>query len=202
MPQYESSGQHLVWSLVAGPAIGLAAVVFSKAIHWSHSTKPDGWRLIVAPTLVFALLGLAAIPFPQLLGNGKDIVQQALVGELTVGLLLVLPVLKLAATAGCLASGTPGGLLTPTFACGSVLGGLLGWIWSQVAFGPSAPLGSYAAIGGAAFLAATTQGPLASIVLVLEMTRTTLPLMVPMILAAVGAAWTARRLGAKSIYAD
>ncbi len=193
VPIYAITIDHIVWSLVAGPLLGAAAIVYIKAIHWAKRAATAGWLLAVAPLFVFATLGLASFAFPQLLGNGKDIVQLALVGDLGFGLLLVLPVLKMIATAGCLASGAPGGLLTPTLACGATLGGLLGWIW--LAISPGAPLGSYALIGAAAFLAATSQGPLSSVVLMLELTRTADGLMVPMILATVGALWVVRRTG-------
>ncbi len=84
-------------------------------------------------------------------------------------LLAVLLVLKPLVTAACLGSGAPGGLFTPTLAYGVLLGGLLGKGWAQL--WPGAPLGGYAIIGGAAVLAASMQGPLAAVVLLLELTH-------------------------------
>jgi len=110
----------------------------------------------------------------------------------------VLLVLKPLATAACLGSGAPGGLFTPTLAYGVLLGGLLGDGWSQL--WPGAPLGSYAIIGGAAVLAASMQGPLAAVVLLLELTHHADALMVPILLAVVEATVLARVLGAPSIY--
>ena len=103
--------------------------------------------------------------------------QLAIVGQLQLGLLVVLLVLKPLVTAGCIASGAPGGLFTPTFAVGVLLAGVGGALWTHVWHG--APAGSYALIGGGAFLAAAMQGPLAGIVLVLELTRHFDALMVP-----------------------
>ena len=82
---------------------------------------------------------------------------------------------------------------------GATLGGLLGWVWLTIE--PGAPVGSYALIGATAFLAATSQGPLSSIVMMLEMTRTADGLMVPMVLSTMVAAWLVRRCGIKSMYA-
>ena len=79
-----------------------------------------------------------------------------------------------------------------------LLGGLLGKGWSEL--WPGAPLGTYAIIGGAAVLAAAMQGPLAAIVLLLELTHRADALMVPVLLAVVGATVVARILGAPSIY--
>ncbi len=153
---------------------------------------------VAAPILVFGALGALAISYPQVLGNGKPVVQLALVGQLGVGLLAVLLVLKPLATAACLGSGAPGGLFTPTLALGVLLGGLLGYGWNEL--WPGAPLGSYAIIGGAAVLAAAMQGPLAAIVLLLELTHHADALIVPILLAVVEATVLARMLGAPSIY--
>ena len=71
-----------------------------------------------------------------------------------------------------------------------LLGVLLGAGWSQI--WPGAPLGSYAIIGGAAVLAASMQGPLAAVVLLLELTHHADALMVPVLLAVVEATVLAR----------
>jgi H+/Cl- antiporter ClcA len=153
---------------------------------------------LIAPVVVFTALGALAIAYPQLLGNGKNVVQLALLAQLGAGLLAVLLVLKPLATAACLGSGAPGGLFTPTLAFGVLLGGLLGQGWSEL--WPGSPLGSYAMIGGAAVLAASMQGPLAAVVLMLELTHHGEGLLVPILLAVVGATVVSRLLGAPSIY--
>jgi H+/Cl- antiporter ClcA len=115
-----------------------------------------------------------------------------------VALLAVLLVLKPLVTAACLGSGAPGGLFTPTLAYGVLLGGLLGEAWAQI--WPGAPLGSYAIIGGAAVLGASMQGPLAAVVLLLELTHHADALMVAILIAVVEATVLARVMGAPSIY--
>jgi CIC family chloride channel protein len=79
-----------------------------------------------------------------------------------------------------------------------LLAGVTGTVWTHI--WPGAPSGSYALIGGGAFLAAAMQGPLSGVVLVLELTRSTDALMVPTLLAIAEATVIARRLGAPSIY--
>ena len=152
----------------------------------------------MAPFAAFGVLGLLSLQYPQLLGNGRDIVQMAIVANLSVGLLVVLLLLKPLVTAACLASGSPGGLFTPTFAVGVLLAGAVGSLWAHI--WPGAASGSYALIGGGAFLAAAMQGPLAGAVLVLELTRNFDALMVPTLIAVVEATVVSRRLGAASIY--
>ena len=122
----------------------------------------------------------------------------ATIGALSVGLLGALVVLKPLATAACLGSGAPGGLFTPTLTFGVLFGGLLGHAWGGL--WPGASPGSYALIGGAAVLAASMQGPLAAIVLILELAHHSDTLVVPLLLAVAGGTVVARILGAPSVY--
>jgi H+/Cl- antiporter ClcA len=198
IPTYAIHGSQVVWAIIVGPIAGLAAVAYIRLIGAAHALRPSGRMRFFAPIVVFAALGAVAIAYPQLLGNGKNVVQLALVARLSVGLIAVLLVLKPIATAACLGSGASGGLFTPTLAYGVLLGALLGQGWSEI--WPGAPLGSYAIIGGAAVLGAAMQGPLAAVVLLLELTHHGDALMVPVLLAVVEATVLARVLGAPSIY--
>jgi H+/Cl- antiporter ClcA len=181
-----------------GPVVGLAGVCWTKLITAANRVRPQHWGRWLAPFGAFGVLGLLSLQYPQLLGNGRSIVQLAIVANLSVGLLLVLFLLKPLVTAACVASGAPGGLFTPTFAVGVLLAGAVGSVWTHI--WPGAGVGSYALIGGGAFLAAAMQGPLAGAVLVLELTRNFDALMAPTLLAVVEATILSRRLGAASIY--
>jgi CIC family chloride channel protein len=199
VPGYGVAGSHIVWALLMGPVAGFAAVAWVRTIARVNALRPRGAAgRLAAPLVIFAALGAISIPYPHLLGNGLDIVQLAAVGGLSLGLLAILLALKPLATAACLGSGSPGGLFTPTLTIGVLLAGVTGTVWTHI--WPGAPSGSYALIGGGAFLAAAMQGPLSGVVLVLELTRSTDALMVPTLLAIAEATVIARRLGAPSIY--
>ncbi len=198
MPAYNLHAAQMVWAVLAGPVIGVAAVLWVRVIARVSAMRPTHRGRYVAPLLVFAALGLISIPYPQLLGNGKGIVQLAVVGEISLGLSAVLLALKPLATAFCLGAGGVGGLFTPTLTIGVLLSGVLAGVWSHV--WPGTVPGSYALIGGGAFLAAAMQGPLSSVVLVLELTHHFDELMAPTLVAVVEATVIARRLGAPSIY--
>lgn len=199
VPDYHVSATLVAFAAAIGPLAGLTAVGFIRLVARAHNVRPVRPRLqIAAPLVVFAALGLLAIPYPQLLGNGKNIVQLALVGRVALALLAALVVLKPLVTAACLGSGAPGGLFTPTLALGALFGGLVGEGWGAV-FG-GAPGGAFAMIGAAAVLAAAMQGPLAAVVMLFELTGNHTGLMVPVLLAIVEATVVARLLGAPSIY--
>jgi H+/Cl- antiporter ClcA len=188
----------LVFAALLGPIVGVVAAGWARLIGAANRTGPRAAGRYLVPVAAFGALGLLSIPYPQLLGNGRGIVQLAIVGQFSLGLLAVLLVLKPLVTAACVASGSPGGLFTPTFAVGVLFAGFAGHVFGEV--WPGAAIGSYALIGGGAFLAAAMQGPLSGTVLVLELTRHFDALMVPTLIAVAEATIVARLLRAQSIY--
>ena len=186
------------FAVVAGPIAGAVSIAYVRLIAFADRQTPSGASAFLAPLAVFAALGALALPFPELLGNGKDVVQETFTSAPTLPVLAVLVLLKPLATAACLGSGAPGGLFTPTMTLGAVLGAALGLVWLSV--WPGGPVGPYAAVGSAAVLAAATQGPLSAIVLTLELTRRLDWIIVPVAIGVAGATASARALEVRSIY--
>jgi H+/Cl- antiporter ClcA len=198
IPDYPGSISSAAWALLAAPVIGLVSVLYVRAVAWADHHRPTGrWRLI-APILALTLLGVVSIPFPQLLGNGRDVAELAFTGRVTLAMLFALVLLKPAASLICLGSGAPGGLFTPSLAIGALLGGLLGVPWSYL--WPGVPSGLFAVLGAGAFLAATTQGPISAVVLMMELTGHARSFIVPMLLAIAIATLVARTIEPRSIY--
>lgn len=198
IPSYSLSMSVIGWSIVAGPIAGAVSVGFIRLIAWADRNKPSGVRRLIAPVVALGSLGAVSIVFPELLGNGKDIAELAFTNQVAPLMLGALLVLKPLATVICLGSGVPGGLFTPSLATGALLGGALGVAWSWI--WPGAPPGLCAIVGSAAVLAATTHGPISSIVLVMELTGRDRSFILPMIIAVVLATVIARSLDARSIY--
>ena len=113
-------------------------------------------------------------------------------------LIAVLAVLKPAATILCVRCGAPGGLFTPSLTAGALLGGVLGYVSSLL--WPGVPPGLLAILGAGAVLAATTQGPISSTVLLMELTGRNRSFVLPLLLAATLATLVARSIEARSIY--
>ena len=198
IPAYPSSISATVWALLAGPLLGLVSVVYVRAVAWADRHKPTGWRRLLAPVLVLGALGAASIPFPQLLGNGRDLAELAFTGQVGAPLLVALLVLRPAATVLCLGSGAPGGLFTPSLATGAMLGGVLGLPWTFLS--PEVPFGLFALLGATAMIAATTQGPISAIVLMMEMTGYARGAIVPLLVMVATATLVARTIEPRSIY--
>jgi chloride channel protein, CIC family len=148
--------------------------------------------------LALGLLGLVSIPFPQLLGNGKDIAQLTFADQIPFALLLMLLLLKPAATMLCLGSGVPGGLFTPSLALGALLGAVLGHACAF--FWPDVQPALAAIVGAGAVLAATTQGPISAVVLVMELTGQDRSFIAPLLFAVVIATLVSRVIEPRSIY--
>lgn len=187
-----------VFAVAAGPVFGVASAGFTRLIAGAAALRPSGWRVVPAAFLVFGALGLLAIPFPQLLGNGKNAVQLAAEGALALPTLAVLALLKPLVTAANLGTGAPGGLFTPTLTFGALLGGALGQVW--LVFWPGAPAGAFALLGATAMLAATSKGPISAVVLMMELTGHLDGLLVPMLLCVAVAVAIAHRIEPRSVY--
>jgi chloride channel protein, CIC family len=75
IPAYEVSVGAIVWALITATIFALFSVLFVRAIAWADRNRPTDWLRFVAPIVVLTSVGLISIPFPQVLGNGKDITQ-------------------------------------------------------------------------------------------------------------------------------
>src|ERR1700757_4723473 len=184
VPALAISPSIIVWSLLAGPVLGAAAYLFVRVTDAARASAPRDWRLSVWCVLVFPLIGLLAIGFPQLLGNGKGVAQAGFDNEVGLALAVTLLLLRLVVITGALRAGAQGGLLTPGLSIGALLGIILGSFWSHI--WPTGSLAAFAIIGGAAFLASSMKMPLTAVVLTVEFTGIGQEVLVPLSLAVAG----------------
>ncbi len=184
VPAFVLSAPLVAWSIVCGPLFGFAAYGFVRLTTRARADAPKGRLLPVLALVNFAVIGVLAMWFPQLLGNGKGPASLGFDGTLTIGVAATLLVLKVLIEAGSLRAGAEGGLLTPGLANGALLGVVLGGLWGVV--WPGASIGGCALIGATAFLAASMQMPITAVVLLLEFTRVNHDSLVPMLLAVAG----------------
>lgn len=184
LPPLSISPSLVVWSIVAGPVFGLSAYWFVRAAGAIRASAPRDWRLLVLPMLVFPAIGLLAIPYPQLLGNGEGLAQAGFDNEIGPAVAASMLLLKPLVILGALRVGAAGGLLTPGLALGGALGIVLGGLWNHL--WPVVPLGAFAVVGGAAFLASSMKMPLTAIVLIFEFTRIGHDFLIPVSLAVAG----------------
>ncbi len=184
VPTLAISPSIIVWSLLVGPVIGAAAYLFVGLTEAARARAPRDWHLAAWCTLVFPIIGLLAIPFPQLLGNGKGLAQAGFDNEVGLALAATLLLFRVVVLVASLRAGAEGGLLTPGLSIGALLGIILGSFWNHI--WPTGSLADFAIIGGAAFLAASMKMPLTAIVLTVELTGIGQGFLIPLSLAVAG----------------
>jgi len=198
IPNFTTSPSLMVWSVLSGFAIGLLSVLYVRVIGWVSHRRAKGTQILWVMPLVFAVVGLLGIKWPELFGNGKDMAHDAFFGVGSIGLLAALWILKPLVTTATLGSGAAGGVFTPFLATGALFGALTGNLWIHV--WPGSPVGAFALIGAAAMIGASMQAPLAGLVLVLELTHNGFALALPMMLATLIATAVSRQVDGYSIY--
>jgi chloride channel protein, CIC family len=147
-------------------------------------------------------------PSPAFYGDGYGVVQQLLVhtfpgyvafsGRLLT-LLIFLCVIKIVGTCLTLSSGGSGGVIAPSLFIGATAGGVLGILLQRGGHFDNLQPELYALVGMGAVLAAVVHAPLASILIVFELTRD-YGVMLPAMLACVMATTIARVVFQDSIY--
>ncbi|WP_206344789.1 chloride channel protein [Streptomyces mesophilus] len=190
LPQLDIGAPLLVWSVLVGPVVGVCAYWFARLAADARERAPRGRLLLVAAPAAFLVGGLLAVPYPQLLGNGKAPAEVAFEAQPALGLAAVLLALRVALVLLCLRAGARGGLLTPSLANGALLGVVAGGAWALLWPGDSPA--AYAVVGAGAFLAAAQRMPLTAVILILEFTDAPRNLVVPVLLAVTGAMATRR----------
>ncbi|HEC17986.1 MAG TPA: chloride channel protein [Gammaproteobacteria bacterium] len=168
-PLQMASLYELPYLLVMGLVVGALAAGFITSLQYitrvgNHVVL---WQRL---TLAGALTGLCALLVPEIMGVGYDTVNQAMLGQLGIGLLLMVVLFKTLATTLGLGLGLPGGLIGPTLVIGAAAGGILGHVADMLFPGQVASPGFYAMIGMSSMMGATLQAPLAALLALLELT--------------------------------
>lgn len=162
---------NLIWFAVLGLGAGLLGAVlptvFYRTRDWFHSIKiPNHFK----PAIGGLAVGLIGIALPPLLGGGYGYIQFALSGGagLAVWFLLLLSLGKIVALSLTIGSGGAGGVFAPSLYVGAMLGAsfaaLLGLFHLDI------NSSALAVVGMAALFAGAARIPIASLVMVVEMT--------------------------------
>lgn len=152
----------------------------------------------VKPIIGAFMVGVTAIFFPQIMGDGYHYIKDVLSGEGVLWVMAALILLKIVATAVTLGSGGSGGVFAPALFIGAVTGGAYGSVVHSLFPSVTASSGAYAAVGIGAFLAATTHAPLTAIFLLFEMTGDHL-IIIPIMITSIIGTVVSSRLNSDSI---
>ena len=186
---------------VLGLCGGLISVGFVKTLLWlrlKFQQVPERWRP-VAPAAGGLFVGVLALWVPGVLGVGYHLVSEALDSQLLLQTMLVLLVLKMAATAMCYSSGNAGGIFGPSLFIGAMLGGAVGQVAHTLLPDYTASAGAYALVGMGAAFAGIVRTPMTSVIMIFEVTRD-YSIIVPLMIANLCSFLVSRRFQPVPIY--
>ena len=137
------------------------------------------------PAIGGLMLGVMAYAFPPVLGTGYGWIQLALYGEIGLATLIIFPFLKIIATSITVGSGGSGGVFAPSLVIGGMLGGAFGTLCQMLLPGWQLDPAAFIMVGMAGFFAGIAKVPIASLIMVAEMTGSYGLLVPTMLVAAV-----------------
>ena len=210
------------WFLVLGIISGAGGAFFLKSIQNAQSaTGKYAWPSWAKLGLAGLAVGLIALVFPGVWGNGYEITNQILHGEssetgfteliqgsvlsdlqawqIPLVVLAGLLVAKFVATVCTVGAGTVGGVFTPTLFLGAGLGAAFGQALGLFDFADKTPTVAFALVGMGSVLAATTRSPLLAMILIFEISLK-YELMPPLMIGCVVATLVSQKLHKASVY--
>lgn len=126
--------------------------------------------VMLKPAIGGLLLGLLAMLVPQVLGSGYGLVQAALYGKLALWIMLLVAIAKVVATSFTISSGGSGGVFAPSLVIGAMLGGTFGAVMDTLFPALVQDPRAYVLIGMAGFFAGVSNTPIATLIMVCELT--------------------------------
>ena len=186
-----------------GLFLGVLAAFYARFLYRVVDAF-EGFRVnpLLKPVLGGFGVGFLGMLFPAygIFGIGYEGMRMAFYGELAVGMLLILGIVKMLATALTIGSGSSGGIFAPSLYIGTMLGAAFGeavrFLFPALGANPTV----YALAGMAAFFSGMTQAPLTQILMVTELTRSYAVLPAVMTSATMGFLTARFFLGGESIY--
>lgn len=148
--------------------LGVAAGVLATALPVVFYRVRDLFRAMrvhpaLKPAIGGLLTGLVGLVLPQIIGGGYGWIQRAIDGHLALNVLIALALVKIVAMSLTVASGGSGGVFAPSLFAGAMLGGAC----AAIAHLPPAP---FVVVGMAAVFAGAAHVPIATMLMVTEMT--------------------------------
>jgi chloride channel protein, CIC family len=197
----------LLWYALLGLLAAIVSVTFTDSLlglrKWFRGLKgvPRWLQPAIggAATGCLAVLAVALFQLNGIAGDSYKTLTQALLGNLPVGAMAALCLLKLAATVTSYSSGGAGGIFAPALFMGGMLGGAVGYLDVTVFHHPADSIGAFAVVGMGAVFAGIIRAPMTSILIIFEMTGG-YGLVLPMMIANMSAFALARHWRHTPIY--
>ena len=191
----------IIFYLALGMLCGIVARLFTfmyfyvQQIFEEKINMPDLYK----PAIGGLIVGMVSIFMPQILGNGYDVMEQALTGQMFWGLAFLLVFMKIICTSITLGSGGMGGVFAPSLFIGAMVGTAFGSSVHFIFPTLSASAETYSVVGMGAVAGAVMQAPLTNILMLFELTND-YTLILPIMATCIAASYTYQRFTKHSIY--
>ncbi|HOC44841.1 MAG TPA: chloride channel protein [Thermoanaerobaculales bacterium] len=175
--------QELVAYLVLAAFLAVAGWAYVKTFRGmrDHVFRPMPVPRMVKPAIGALAVALIALGLPQVMGSGYGWIQLMIGGQLPLLLLLLLVPAKILATSCTITSGGSGGVFAPSLVIGGVCGAVFASVAAQVAPALAPPAAACVLVGMGGFFSGVAKVPIASLIMVAEMSGS-YTLLVPMML--------------------
>jgi CIC family chloride channel protein len=155
---------------VLGVVGGFSSLVFVNLIGYLRPRLKalPPWTFYLQPALAGLFVGVIGLRYPEVMGAGYYVIDQAMHGQYVWHILALLALLKIFATTASFVSGTPGGMFAPTLFIGAMIGGAVGGVEHHFFPTLAGSVGAYALVGMGTLFAAFLRVPMTSVFMVLE----------------------------------
>ena len=191
----------IIFYLILGVLCGIVARLFTFIYFYVQQIFEEKITIpgLYKPAIGGLIVGMISIFMPQILGNGYDVMEQALTGQMFWGLAFLLVFIKIMCTSITLGSGGMGGIFAPSLFIGAMLGTAFGSSIHFIFPTLSASAGTYSVVGMGAVAGAVMQAPLTNILMLFELTND-YTLILPIMATCIAASYTYQRFTKQSIY--
>ena len=184
LPTFSLTYDITIWAIIFAPFFGYAAYWFSRSVNTARCKAPKNQLLLLFCLINYTIIGVLAIQYPALLGNGHSVTQLSIMDNLSTSMAMLFLLLRSLIVWSSFRAGAQGGMLMPSIANGALMAVIFGTLWSY--FFPGNSIGAFAIIGSAAFLASSQKMPLTAIVIIFEFTHVNFSFLVPILFAVAG----------------
>jgi CIC family chloride channel protein len=193
VPMFSDDAAYVALGVAAGLMAAILPQIFYRMRDLFRAVPAPIWT---KPAIGGLAVGLLALRLPQVLGGGYGWIQLAINGQLTLFILLVLMLAKTIAFSFTVSSGGSGGVFAPTLFVGAMLGGSFAVMLHQV---PQV----FVVVGMAAVFGAAARVPIATTLMVTEMTggyRLLIPAGLAVLTSYVLQVWLSSHFKYRSLY--
>jgi len=156
--------------LLLGLITGLLSTLYVESFYKMREVfKSLKVPMHVKPAIGGLLLGILSLKLPHVLGSSYGWVQLSLEEKLTAGLMIAIMFGKILATDFTIGSGGSGGVFAPSLVIGCMAGGVFGTLVKMVFPNLVTNIAVFSVVGMGSFFAAAGKVPIASIIMVAEM---------------------------------